>query len=90
MEEGEYTDSTRVIIVNTDEKEVGLIVDAAYDVIDIPADAVEPAPKVAGSIDTVYLSGVAKLDKRLLILLHLGKVLRTDELKQLHQIEGLR
>ena len=35
MEEAEYTDSTRVIIVSVEDIEVGLIVDAANDVIDI-------------------------------------------------------
>lgn len=88
LQETEYTDETRVIIVNVGEIEVGLIVDAANDVIDIPMNNIEPPPEVVGGIKAEYLRGVAKIDKRLLILLNLNKVLSMDELQQLEQIEG--
>lgn len=88
LEESEYTESTRVIIVAVGELEVGLIVDAANDVIDIQVDAIEPPPAVVGGVEAAYLRGVAKLDKRLLILLNLDKVLSTEEIKQLDAIEG--
>jgi purine-binding chemotaxis protein CheW len=88
LEESEYTESTRVIIVAVGELEVGLIVDAANDVIDIPVNAIEPPPEVVGGVEAAYLRGVAKLEKRLLILLNLDKVLSTDEIKQLDSLEG--
>ncbi|MBN6185808.1 chemotaxis protein CheW [Aneurinibacillus sp. BA2021] len=88
IEEAEYNETTRVIIVAVDEIEVGLIVDSANDVIDIPINAIEPPPEVVGGIEAVYLRGVAKLDKRLLILLNLDKVLNTEEIKQLENIEA--
>ncbi|UFJ42146.1 chemotaxis protein CheW [Brevibacillus humidisoli] len=88
LEEVDNTESTRVIIVAVGELEVGLIVDAANDVIDIPVDAIEPPPEVVGGVEAAYLRGVAKLEKRLLILLNLDKVLTPEELKQLDAIEG--
>lgn len=88
LEESGYSESTRIIIVAVGELEVGLIVDAANDVIDIPVDAIEPPPEVVGGVEAAYLRGVAKLDKRLLILLNLDKVLSTEEIKQLDAIEG--
>lgn len=88
IEEAEYTESTRIIIVGVGELEVGLIVDAANDVIDIPEGAIEPPPEVVGTIEVEYLNGVAKLDKRLLILLNLEKVLISDGLKDLKAVEG--
>ncbi|WP_134686218.1 chemotaxis protein CheW [Brevibacillus migulae] len=87
LEEASYTETTRVIIVAVNELEVGLIVDAANDVIDIPVNAIEPAPEVVGGVEAVYLRGVAKLEKRLLILLNLDKVLNTEEMKQLDTLE---
>ncbi|WP_099362997.1 chemotaxis protein CheW [Fredinandcohnia onubensis] len=78
MDETEYLDSTRIIIVATDDVEVGLIVDTANDVMDIPVDSIEPPPEIVGSVEVEYLEGVAKLDKRLLILLNLEKVLTPD------------
>ncbi|MGD8191035.1 chemotaxis protein CheW [Brevibacillus ginsengisoli] len=88
LDEAAYSETTRVIIVTVGELEVGLIVDAANDVIDIPVNAIEPAPEVVGGVEAAYLRGVAKLEKRLLILLNLDKVLNTEEIKQLDAIEG--
>lgn len=88
IEETDYTDSTRIIIVYLDQLEVGLIVDVANDVIDIPENAIEPPPEVVGTVDVDYIAGVAKLDKRLLILLDLQKVLTHEEVKELKKVEG--
>jgi len=85
IEDKTYDESTRIIIVNVEEMEVGLIVDAANDVIDIPVNAIEPPPKVVGGVEAEYIRGVAKLANRLLILLNLDKVLNTEEMKQLEK-----
>lgn len=88
IEESDYTESTRIIIVYLDDMEVGLIVDAANDVIDISVDAIEPAPEVIGAVNADYIEGVAKLDNRLLILLDLKKVLTYEEIDELKNVEG--
>jgi purine-binding chemotaxis protein CheW len=86
MEVQALDDRARIIIVSLEEFEVGLIVDAANDVIDIPVDSIEPQPEVVGSIESEFISGIAKVDKRLLVMLNLDKVLQpikrmtTDEL----------
>ena len=85
-EEG-YTDSTRIIIVAVDDMEVGLIVDAANDVIDIPVDVIELPPAVVGGIKATYLRGVAKLQERLLIMLNLDKVLSNEEIQAMSSME---
>ncbi|WP_409294357.1 chemotaxis protein CheW [Peribacillus sp. SCS-26] len=74
------TDQTRIIIAQAEGLEVGLIVDAANDVLDIDGAAIEPQPEVAGSIDETYIDGVAKKDKRLIILLNLENILKPEEL----------
>ncbi|MBM7586854.1 purine-binding chemotaxis protein CheW [Bacillus pakistanensis] len=76
----EQTDHTRVIIANIDGMEVGLVVDSANDVLDIPLEAIEQQPEVVGGIEAEYISGVAKIEKRLLILLHLDKVLISNRI----------
>src|SRR5690606_6771268 len=83
IEETEYNDSTRIIIVYLDDMEVGLIVDAANDVIDIPTQTIEPAPEVIGVVNQDYIEGVAKLENRLLILLDLRKILTAEEITEL-------
>lgn len=88
IEEIETTDSSRIIIVAVGDMEVGLIVDAANDVVDIPNNVVEPPPEVVGGVEADYLRGVAKMDKRLLILLNLDKVLNPKDLKETKSLEG--
>ncbi|MCX7568538.1 chemotaxis protein CheW [Tumebacillus sp. DT12] len=83
----EYTDSTRIIIVAVDDMEVGLIVDAANDVIDIAVNSIELPPAVVGGIKANYLRGVAKLEDRLLILLNLDKVLSQEEIQAMSTLE---
>ncbi|MCR6096064.1 chemotaxis protein CheW [Salipaludibacillus agaradhaerens] len=84
----DHSETTRVIIVTVGNMEVGLVVDAANDVIDIPKSAVEPPPEVVGGLEAEYIRGVAKLEKRLLILLNLDKVLNAEEMNELQEIEG--
>ncbi len=88
IDEVESNDSTRIIIVAVGDMEVGLIVDAANDVVDIPNDIIEPPPEVVGGIEVEYLRGVAKMEKRLLILLNLAKVLNPKEIKEIKSIEA--
>lgn len=74
----EYIDSTRIIICTLENMEVGFVVDSANDVIDIPVSSIENQPNVVGSVEVEFISGVAKIDNRLLILLHLEKVLMPE------------
>ncbi|MBM7579879.1 chemotaxis protein CheW [Jeotgalibacillus terrae] len=75
LEDGTEDEHTRIIIVNIGDIEVGFIVDSANDVLDLSSDSIEPQPNVVGSIEADFIEGVAKIDRRLLILLQLDKVL---------------
>ncbi|MFD1171901.1 chemotaxis protein CheW [Oceanobacillus picturae] len=88
LEATEYNESTRIIIINLEDMEVGLIVDAANDVMDISEEAIEPPPEVIGTVDVDYIEGVVKMEDRLFILLDLKKVLTVDQMKELHGVEG--
>lgn len=78
LEEVSTNDSTRIIIVNKDELEAGFIVDAANDVLDISAEFIEPAPEVVGGVNVSYINGVAKLDKRIIVMIDLEEILSTE------------
>ena len=74
-----FDESTRVIIVSFKDLEVGFIVDAANDVLDVEASLIEPTPEVVGVEEAEFINGVAKVGKRLLILIDLEKVLERIE-----------
>lgn len=79
MEPAEYNQNTRIIIANWEEKEVGLIVDEANDVINIQEKDIKPQPDVIGNIQQNYISGVVKIGDRLLIVLKLENILKHEE-----------
>ncbi|KAB7708072.1 chemotaxis protein CheW [Bacillus aerolatus] len=76
LPEEEYDEQTRIIIAASSDIEVGLVVDGANDVLDIPNSIIEPQPDIVGSVEAEYITGVAKLEKRLLILLNLERVFK--------------
>ncbi|MED1202052.1 chemotaxis protein CheW [Heyndrickxia acidicola] len=69
-------ESTRIIIVMVNNMEVGLMVEAANDVVDIPAEIIEPQPEVFDSMNSEFISGVAKVGKRLLLLVNIEQALK--------------
>jgi len=79
------TDNTRIIIVSIEDITVGMIVDSATEVLQISEESIDPAPSIIGSIDLDYIDGVGKIDGRLLILLNLRKVLKSEEINELEK-----
>lgn len=71
----EYTDDTRIIIVKVEEITVGIIVDAVSEVMAISEQNIEPPQAVVGGVASSYISGVGKLENRLLILLNLEAII---------------
>lgn len=82
FEQREHTDATRTIILQYDNMDVGLIVDAAHDVIDIPRTSIEPTPEAVGSVHIDYIEGVAKYHDRLFIILDIDKILSKELLEK--------
>jgi purine-binding chemotaxis protein CheW len=76
------TRKTRILIVEMDRRQVGLIVDAASEVLRLPPNAVEPPPPMISGIGVEYITGVGKLGDQLLVLLDLAKVLHPEDLRR--------
>lgn len=80
LAEQPYTDDTRIIIVKVDEISVGMIVDTVSEVMPIARDHIEIPQSSVGGVAQQYLSGVGKLENRLVSLLDLEAIigLETD------------
>ena len=84
---GESIDEeTRIIVMNIDSKQVGFIVDDASEVITISDDNIEAAPDIIAGIDRRYITGIGKVNDRILILLDLDKLFSTNEIESLEAI----
>ncbi|NDV27993.1 chemotaxis protein CheW [Desulfovibrio sp. JC010] len=82
----EHDQHTRIIVIEINDMIVGFVVDSVSEVLRIPASTVEPPPPVVSGLESEYISGVGKLEDRLLILLDLNRLLSSEEQEQLAQV----
>jgi purine-binding chemotaxis protein CheW len=71
----------RILVVESEGKLMGLIVDAASDVLKIPAEDVEPPPAVFQEGGLNCLTGLGKYKNRLIVLLDINKLLSRGSLR---------
>lgn len=81
----EYNQSARIIISEVEKAIVGFIVDEVKEVMYIKECDLEPAPEIALSIDSRFIQSIAKLEKRLLIMLDIENVLTKTEKSKLQK-----
>jgi purine-binding chemotaxis protein CheW len=74
---------SRIIVISVDRTEVGMIVDGVSEVLTVPEEAVEAAPAITTTVDSSFITGIAKLDNRLVILLDLGRIISAQEQESL-------
>ena len=75
----------RILVAEVDGKLVGLIVDSASEVLKIPEHEVE-LPPVFEQGENNYVTGMGKLNERLIILVDLNKILQKGELRRLGEM----
>ena len=79
--------SNRILVTDLEGTMVGLIVDAASEVLKLPQGQIEvPPSNVFDDEDSRYVTGVGKLNGRLIILLDLKKILGKGELRRLQDV----
>lgn len=76
----------RVMVMEVEKKMVGLIVDAASEVLKLPQADIDTPPNVFEEGDLNYVTGVGKYKGRLIILIDLSKILQRGELKRIGEL----
>ena len=74
---------SRIINIAIGDMKVGMIVDSVSEVLTIPDSAIEETPRMVTTVDSGFITGIAKVDDRLIILLDLASVLHKEEIEQL-------
>ena len=69
---------SRLVVINTGTRVVGLVVDTAREFLKIPTESIEPPPEALTGLSGHYLEGVATIDKRMILILDLDAVLDLD------------
>jgi purine-binding chemotaxis protein CheW len=71
----DYDARTCIIVVRVDAIEIGLLVDTVREVVDIPAQDIEPAPRMMGGTGG-FIEGMGKVGDAVVILLDAPKLLQ--------------
>ncbi|MEA1960099.1 MAG: chemotaxis protein CheW [Bacillota bacterium] len=83
MSASAVTGESRSVVVEVEGQTVGIIVDEVSEVLRLSTDNIESPPAVIGGIAADYLTGVGKVEERLLILLDMDKILTEGEKTEL-------
>lgn len=70
---------SRLVVVSTGGRTLGMIVDSAREFLRIPATAIEPPPEAITGLSGRYLEGVATIRERIILVLNLDEVIDLGE-----------
>ena len=59
---------------------VGLVVDSVCDVIELSADVIKAAPQITTSLDASFITGIASVGERMLILADIEALIGSAEM----------
>ena len=93
LEKREYDATTVVIVLNVmtnghDNRTMGVVVDAVSDVYNIPINDVKPSPDFGTAVDTEFVTGLATIDEKMIIVLDIDYMLNAAELAVIDKIES--
>jgi purine-binding chemotaxis protein CheW len=73
---------TRTIVINVGERTMGCTVDSVSQVIRVPAESIQSVPESMTANGADYISGFAKLDDGLVILLNIDELLDPERVNR--------
>ncbi|MBI1423492.1 MAG: chemotaxis protein CheW [Gammaproteobacteria bacterium] len=89
-QQSEITKRTCIVIieVTTEEghQDIGVVVDAVSEVLEIPDEEIEPAPAFGARIRADFIASMGKVNGKFVIILNVNKVLSVDELAMVSQV----
>lgn len=77
--EGEVTDNTRIIVIESEHQVIGILVDSVAEVVYLRSSEIDTTPSVGTDESAKFIQGVSNRDGKLLILVDLNKLLTEDE-----------
>ncbi len=83
LEKVEYNEFTVVIILNVRGTVIGAVVDSVSDVVTLSAQAIKPAPQFEAAIDARFITGLANVGERMLIVMNMDALMSNAEMGML-------
>lgn len=79
LPEEELTEESRIMVLHVGARTVGIVVDAVSEVLRVTQDQIAPPPPTVANLGQEYLTGLVKLEERLLIMLDIDGILGEEE-----------
>ena len=83
LEQVDYNEFTVVIILNVRGTVIGAVVDSVSDVVTLAADTIKPAPQFDAVVDARFITGLANVGERMLIIMNMEAMLSNAEMGML-------
>ncbi|MCX9437120.1 chemotaxis protein CheW [Vibrio cholerae] len=77
--QGEITDNTRIIVIESERQVIGILVDSVAEVVYLRSSEIDSTPSVGTDESSKFIQGVSNRDGKLLILMDLNKFLTDEE-----------
>ncbi|SJN57962.1 Chemotaxis protein CheW [Vibrio gazogenes] len=77
--DGEVTDNTRIIVIESERQVIGILVDSVAEVVYLRTSEIDTTPSVGTDESSKFIQGVSNREGKLLILVDLNKLLNDDE-----------
>lgn len=74
LEESEVTDLSRIIVIDTNGKKIGLLVDNVRKVVRIPEANVSPPSDIITDLSEEFIQGIGRLPDNLIIILNMTSI----------------
>lgn len=75
-----YDEFTVMIVLNLKGKVIAAVVDGVSDVVQVDGEQIRPTPEFGGIIDTRFISGIATISERMLILLDIESLILSADI----------
>jgi purine-binding chemotaxis protein CheW len=89
-EKVEYNGFTVVIVLNVRGRVVGAVVDSVSDVLELSSDLIKPAPEMNTTVDTSFITGIASVGERMLILMDIEALMSSADMGLMDSARSLQ
>ncbi|WP_363929525.1 chemotaxis protein CheW [Thiocapsa sp.] len=86
----EYNGFTVVIVLNVRGRVVGAVVDSVSDVLELSSDLIKPAPEMNTTVDTSFVTGIASVGERMLILMDIDALMSSADMGLMDGTQSLQ
>lgn len=78
--EAQYNAFTVVVVLNVRGHVIGAVVDSVSDVLELSKDQINQAPEMSTTVDTTFITGIASVGERMLILMDIESLMSSADM----------